>query len=161
MLVKGIVDEDFGNYKKCSMFIIFPSCTLKCDKENCSNDCQNSSLLKEKNIEISYKDICERYVNNPLSKALVLGGLEPFDSFDDLVKLLIVFRYDYNCKDDLVIYTGYTEEEIQDKLLYLEFKQCLPVIIKFGRFRPNQKPHYDEILGVELVGDEQYARKVG
>ena len=31
------------------------------------------------------------------------------------------------------------------------------VIIKFGRFIPNQKPHFDEVLGVELASPNQYA----
>jgi hypothetical protein len=33
MVIKGIVDEDFVNYKKPSMFIIMPYCDFKCDKE--------------------------------------------------------------------------------------------------------------------------------
>ena len=31
--LKGIVDEDVVNYRKTSMFIIFPSCDFKCEKE--------------------------------------------------------------------------------------------------------------------------------
>lgn len=160
MKVKGIVDEDFSNYKKCSMFIIFPRCTLKCDKENCNDYCQNSSLLKEPDIEISVRDICERYVKNPLTKALVFGGLEPFDSLDDMVSIIIMLRDVYRCKDDIVIYTGYTEEELSSSLMYLQYKFCLPLIIKFGRYRPNQEPHHDDILGVNLTNDEQYAKVV-
>lgn len=30
--------------------------------------------------------------------------------------------------------------------------------MKFGRFRPNQKSHYDEILGINLVNDEQHGK---
>lgn len=160
MRVKGIVDEDFGNYKKCSMFIIFPTCNLKCDRENHNNYCQNSSLLKEKDIEISYQAICERYLANPLSHSLVLGGLEPFDSFDDLINLIITFRYTYQIHDDIVIYTGYTEQELQEEIAYMQFKHCLPVIIKFGRFRPNQEFHHDDVLGVDLANSEQYAKWV-
>ena len=33
MRIKFLVDEDFVNYKKPSMFIGFPSCTWKCEKE--------------------------------------------------------------------------------------------------------------------------------
>lgn len=161
MKVKGIVDEDYSNYKKCSMFIIFPTCNLKCDKENHNNYCQNSSLMKEPDIDISYQAICERYINNPLSHSLVLGGLEPFDSFDDVVGLITTLRFTYHCDDDIVIYTGYTEEELTEQIAYLQFKHCLPVIIKFGRYRPNQDSHYDEILGVDLCNDEQYAKQIG
>jgi hypothetical protein len=35
------------------------------------------------------------------------------------------------------------------------------VIVKFGRFIPNQKSHYDEILGVNLVSPNQYAKIIG
>lgn len=158
MEIKGIVDEDFGNYRKCSMFIIFPKCNLKCDKENHSNYCQNSSLIRESNINISYETICERYINNPLSHSLVFGGLEPFDSFDDMINLISTLRYTYQCNDDIVIYTGYTEEELEDKIAYLRSKHCLPLLIKFGRFRPNQDSHLDNLLGVDLANDGQYAK---
>ena len=33
MLIKGIIDEDFLNYKKPSMVIAFPHCSFKCEKE--------------------------------------------------------------------------------------------------------------------------------
>lgn len=33
MKIKGIVFEDFLNYKKPSLFIIFPYCSFKCDKD--------------------------------------------------------------------------------------------------------------------------------
>jgi hypothetical protein len=35
MEIKGLVDEDFVNYYKVGMFIIFPNCTFKCGKKNC------------------------------------------------------------------------------------------------------------------------------
>lgn len=160
MKIKEIIDEDFGNYRKCSMFIIFPKCNLKCDKENHNNYCQNSKLLKEPNKDISYDEICKRYINNPLSHALVFGGLEPFDSLDDMTNLISKLRYTYHCNDDIVIYTGYTEEELIDKIAYLRFKHCLPLLIKFGRFRPDQESHLDNLLGVQLANDEQYAKWV-
>ena len=34
MIVKGILFEDFVNYKKAAMYIAFPKCDFKCDKEN-------------------------------------------------------------------------------------------------------------------------------
>lgn len=33
MNIKFLIDEDFLNYKKASMFIGFPNCSLKCDKD--------------------------------------------------------------------------------------------------------------------------------
>lgn len=162
MIVKGIVDEDYSNYKKCSMFIIFPYCSLKCDKENGNNFCQNSSLMQEPDIEISTDSICRRYLSNPLSKAMVLGGLEPFDSPDDVINLISTLRVKYCCNDDIVIYTGYTEKELsQNCQAFRTLNYYNPIIIKFGRFRPNQKSHHDDLLGVDLMNDEQYAKMVG
>lgn len=156
MLVKDIVDTDFVNYKKPSMFIIFPFCSFKCDKENGNQYCQNWSLTKQPNIDINHTDLIKRYLNNPLSEAFVCGGLEPFDSWTDLFSLVYYFRKIRD--DDIVIYTGYTEEEIADKIELL--KHYPNIIIKFGRYRPNQKPHYDEILGVNLASDNQYAKRI-
>ena len=156
--VKGIVDEDFSNYKKCSIFIIFPTCSLKCDKENGTSICQNSSLLKEPDIKISVYQLCRRYISNPLTSAVVIGGLEPFDTFEDLRFLISTLRNEFHCDDDIVVYTGYREDEIKDKIDCLSNLHCMPLIIKFGRFKPNQESHLDEILGVNLANEEQYAK---
>ena len=168
MIIKGIKEEDFLQYKKPSMLVAFPSCTFKCEKEcpTCKGMCQNSALVKSPDIEISPKAIVDRYLSNPITKALVCGGLEPFDSWEDLFTLLMEFRF--RCNDAFVIYTGYTKEELQDMnspvwgtASYLFRLSCFPnVIIKFGRYIPNQKPHYDEVLGIFLASDNQYAEKI-
>ena len=64
------------------------------------------------------------------------------------------------CDDDIVIYTGYTEEELIENDTFKKVCKYKNIIIKFGRFIPNQEPHYDEVLGVKLVSDNQYAKKV-
>ena len=156
MIVKQLVDEDFVNYKKPSMFIGFPSCTWKCEKECGERCCQNSALAQSPNIDISINSLIERYMKNPITKAVVCGGLEPFDSWDELQCFILNFRY--WCYDEIVIYTGYKEHEIQDKLEWLSLYE--PIIVKFGRYMPNQKPHYDEVLGVKLASNNQYAKVV-
>ena len=60
MKIKGLITEDFVNYKKASMTIIFPYCTFKCGKDYC----QNSSLAKTPIIEISIDDLVNKYINN-------------------------------------------------------------------------------------------------
>ena len=156
MIIKQLVDEDFVNYKKPSMFIGFPSCSWKCERECGMRVCQNSTLAQASNIRIDPEKIVERYKNNPISKAIVFGGLEPFDSWRDLEALTGLLRT--QTSDDIVIYTGYKEEEIENLI------QCLCVyrniIVKFGRFVPNQQKHFDEVLGVELGSDNQYARRI-
>ena len=156
MKVKNIIFEDFVNYKKPSMLIGFPKCSFKCEKECGSQVCQNSKLAKSPDIEISYDNIINRYLKNNISEAIVCGGLEPFDSWRDLLLLINAFRLYVD--DDIVIYTGYNKEEIKEKIHQL--KQYPNIIIKFGRFIPNQPHHIDEILGVELASPNQYAEKI-
>ena len=151
MLIKGIKDEDFVNYKVPSMTLMFPYCTFKC-----GNDlCQNSELAKQEIIQIGIDDLCKRYVNNPISESVVCQGLEPFDSTDELLSFISKLRGVYDNHDDIVIYTGYNPSEVGEQLLsLLEYDN---IIIKFGRFVPNQKPHHDDVLGVNLASDNQVA----
>lgn len=152
MLIKYLIDEDIVNYKKTCMTIGFPFCTFKCGKELC----QNSPIVKMNNIEISYAALVKRYLNNPLSEAICFQGMEPFDSSHDLFLLIKEFRK--YTQDDIVIYTGYNYSEILEyiKMLY-DYKN---IIVKFGRYLPNQTPHIDEVLGVTLASDNQYAEKI-
>ena len=154
MIIKGIIDEDFINYKKPSMTIEFPYCSFKCDKECGQQVCQNSALVNEPNISISVYKIIDRYLNNPITKAVVCQGLEPFDSKDDLY--VFIDRFRRRTDDPIIIYTGYTEEELKNELPILE--QFGNIIIKFGRFIPNSLHKFDDILGVELASNNQYAK---
>lgn len=152
MTIKELKDEDFVNYKKPSMFIAFPSCTFKCEAECGEHCCQNSVLAQSLNLNIAIDSLIERYLNNPITKSVVCGGLEPLDSWDELQNFIMLFRY--WSADEIVIYTGYKEEEIQDKINWLKIYS--PIVIKVGRYVPNQMPHYDDVLGVKLASDNQY-----
>lgn len=153
MHVKQIVFEDFVNYKKPSMFIGFSKCSFKCDKEFGSCICQNSSLANSPTIEIAEDEIVKRYISNPITSSIVCGGLEPFDTFEELLKLVKEVRKLTN--DDIVIYTGYKYSEIEKKIDIL--KKYKNIIIKLGRYIPNSNKIYDEILGVNLSSENQYA----
>ena len=158
MKLKGIIEEDFVQYKKPSMFLIFPKCSFKCDKECGRPICQNGALANSEEIEIDIKqDIIWKYMDNPITEAIVCGGLEPFDSWEDLKCLIMNLRY--YTPDDIVIYTGYREYEIsREKIDWLELYGN--IVIKFGRFIPNQPNRYDEILGVNLASNNQYAKRL-
>ena len=168
MIIKELRDEDFTNYKLPSMIIGFPSCTFKCEKEcpGCKGMCQNSELVKAPDIEISAKAIVDRYMSNPITKAMVCGGLEPFDSWEDLFNLLTEFRF--RCNDDFIIYSGYTKSELEEMKFpewsnasyIFRLKMFSNIIIKYGRYIPNQESHYDEILGINLASSNQYAEKI-
>lgn len=152
MLIKDIIVEDFSNFKKPSMYIICPFCSMKCGKENC----QNAAVLEQKNIDMSIGEIIRLYISNPITSSIVLGGLEPIDSWPDLQFLITMLR-DYT-DDDIVIYSGYTEKELKEKIEWL--KNFSNIIIKVGRYVPNSKSFYSNILGVELASDNQYAIKI-
>ncbi len=158
MNIKFLVEEDFVNYKKPSMFIGFPTCTWKCEKDcKMKGLCQNGSLAASPTFEISNEDIVKRYIDNPISKSIVFGGLEPFDSWEDLANLVAEFRR--YTSDDIVIYTGYYEMEIVHDIEYLR-QNYDNIIVKFGRFIPNKGKVYDEVLGVNLASDNQYGERI-
>ena len=158
MLIKSFKDEDFVNYRKPAMFIVMPHCSFKCDKENNCLMCQNSHLVHEPTHDVAIRTLVERYTSNPITKAVVFGGLEPFDTSEELELFIKILRWTYECNDDIVIYTGYTEE-LSRNLHFQSIISCGNIIIKYGRFRPNQDPHYDEVLGVNLASDNQYAKR--
>ena len=154
LAVKGIIFEDFVNYKKPSMVIEMPFCTFKCDKQCGRPVCQNSSLAQQENHYVDVDQVMAWYIGkNKIAESIVFQGLEPFDSFTDLRTWITTFRHFTD--DDIVIYTGYNKDELTWMLEELsKFKN---IIIKYGRFIPNQESHYDPVLGVELSSPNQYA----
>jgi organic radical activating enzyme len=152
IICKFVVEEDFVNYKKPCMFIGFPLCDYKCGKENCQNAC----LEQEPPITVNTKAIARRYLMNMITKAVVIGGMEPFLNYQELLILISDFRQ--KTHDPIIIYTGYEEEELKDHIE--ELKKFNNIIIKFGRYLPNQNSIYDEILGVVLASNNQYAKQI-
>ena len=158
--MKTIVHEDFVNYKKPSMFIGTVSCNGKCCIEQglpisvCQNDGWRSGAIHV----LSDDEIIQKYLSNPITSAITIGGLEPMEQYLEVLRFICTLRLKYNCMDDVVIYTGYNKNEITDEINAL---QKLPnVVVKFGRYVPNQEKHYDEVLGVELASDNQYAERI-
>ena len=156
MTLRGFVEEDFCNYKKPSMFLGTPSCTFKCEKECGIKCCQNSALATAPAKYYTDESLIRRYLYNTYVHAIVIGGLEPFDSFDEIYDFIELFRE--KSDDDVVIYTGYNKEEIEK---YVNKLQIFPnIYIKFGRFIPNQNKRFDEVLGVTLASDNQYGERI-
>ena len=160
--VIDIIFEDFINYKKACMTIEMPYCDFKCNKDCGKNVCQNFELLNSKTISIDIDDLIERYLSNPITHSVCFQGLEPFykESYKEVYNLINTLRVKYNCNDDIIIYTGYTEEECI-KYGYIKPLMQLSdnnIIIKYGRFIPGHDPHLDDILKVKLSSDNQYAK---
>ena len=152
-----LIDESFAEYKLPHMLVAFPHCSFKCDRENGNQVCQNWELAKAPRITVEAEDVAARYVSNDLTKAVVFAGLEPFDSWQEMIGLIKAFREVTH--DDIVIYTGYNSKEIDPKITYLNL-MFDNIVVKFGRYRPGQKKHFDEVLGVELASDNQYAERI-
>lgn len=160
MILTSFVEEDFANYKEPAMFLGTSKCDGKCWRELGLDRsiCQNSDLSDSMSMVIGDRPIITRYLENPITKAIVIGGLEPFDIKDEVLNFIEILRNEFKCNDPVIVYTGYYPEEIID-----EIKSLLPydnIIIKFGRYIPNSTPRFDEVLGVELVSNNQYARDI-
>lgn len=157
--VKEIVDENFQDYKKSAMMIATVKCDFKCFTELGISPtiCQNMEVSKKANIEMEIKTIFKRYISNPITHAVVIGGLEPMLQFDEIFSLIKYFR-DNKCEDDFVIYTGYCKEEIEEEVNIL--KNLGNIVIKYGRFIPESNKRFDEVLEIYLSSDNQYAEKI-
>lgn len=158
MKTRGIVDEDFINYKKPAMFISAINCTFKCchDANIPESVCHNSTIVNSPIIDIPTDEILRRYVNNPITEAIVVAGLEPMLQFEEVIELLETLRAELS--DDFVIYTGYDFNEIKDQIKKLSTYNN--VVVKFGRYVPDQPSVYDDVLGVTLASNNQYAMRI-
>jgi len=153
-----IIDEDFQDYKKPSMMLATCKCNWKCLTElNLDiSICQNQSLGHQAVVDISVDKIIHRYVNNPITQAIVIGGLEPMLQFEEVLEFIDALRK--VCDDDIVIYTGYYPYEIEANINRLN--RFSNIFIKFGRYIPNRSKRYDDVLGIELVSDNQYGIRI-
>lgn len=156
MKLIGIIDTDTVNYKKISMVLEFPYCSFKCDRECGKKVCQNSDLASAPAIDIKIDEIIKMYNNNPMTEAIICQGLEPMDSIYDLFNFIENFRKEL--QDDIVIYTGYKKEEIPH--IVKQLMNYPNIVIKFGRFIPDDQYHYDDVLGVNLASMNQYAERI-
>lgn len=154
--IKGIQSENFQDYKKCSFYIAFAKCSFKCEIECGQKCCLNKELAVQPDLSIDSNLLVQTYMNNNLTQAIVIGGLEPFDTPVQLLELIKCFRK--VTQDDIVIYSGYYEYEIYTYLN--ELKRYPNIIVKLGRFIPNRNTVTDSILGVTLASDNQYAIKL-
>lgn len=77
MKLKGVVMEDFVNYKKPSLFLITSQCDWKCCKELGIDIsiCQNEPMAKQETKDVSAESIYNAYINNDITKAIILADL--------------------------------------------------------------------------------------
>lgn len=158
MRIRGRITEDFVNYKKPGLFIPCCYCDFKCCHDNnCDHTmCQNSAIEKFPIDMVDDEIILETYRQSMVAEAVIFGGFEPFWQIDEIEDLLKLFRKN-NIDAPFVVYTGYTEAEVAHLL-----GKLVPygnVVIKYGRYRPDNSQHKDEVLGVTLISENQYAKE--
>lgn len=154
-----IIDNDFINYSEATFNILAGiSCTFKCCPDN-PTICHNNPLCKKEKIKCDIFKIIDRFNSQNICKTITFQGLECLDNLKQILWFIYHFRKTNN--NTIIIWTGYTKDECED-LIYLikEKMKWENIIIKFGRYVPNQQPHYDEVLGVNLASDNQYAERI-
>lgn len=158
--VKDIVYDDLVNYKEPSTFIGCCYCDWKCCKEQNIDIsiCQNNDLHNSPNHQVNIDTVIEQHIQDNLSKAIVFGGLEPMLQFEEIYNFIFRLRNKYKCNDPVIIYTGYCPEELSYQLSRM--KILSNIVVKFGRFIPDRPKRYDDILGVTLISDNQYAERI-
>ena len=122
--------------------------------------CQNSALANTPAIECKSEDIIARYVENPITKAVVFSGLEPLDNEEQVFSFIRLFRE--SSQDDIILYTGYreNEERFTEFCEFIYKNGCKNILAKVGRFIPDSPHRFDDILGVELASDNQYGKVI-
>lgn len=148
MKIKDVVVEDFCNYRLPSMFIVTSKCKIKCE------GCQNKYLLNLKTFEVSNEVLYDIYSKSDITKAIVIGGLEPFEQMDEVLSLISYFR-SQGCMDTFVIYTGYEEDEISKSTIDT-LKSYGNIFLKMGRYDSTRPQYYNDQLGITLASDNQY-----
>ena len=158
MIVKEIIDERLDDYKYPSLFICTSMCDMKCCKDYGEEICHNEWLLDDHvEFDITPEDVLEKYQKNPVTKAIVFGGLEPMLQYEEVFEIISYIRMN-GIPDDIVIYTGYNKEEVSGMVQFLSMFSN--IVFKFGRYIPNDKPHFDEVLGIELASSNQYGERI-
>ena len=160
MRVRKLLTERFQDYKVPSMYLAACFCDWKCCPDK-PYVCQNNPVANLPVTDIPDDEILDTYLADPITEAIVIAGLEPLLQVHEVCNLIrrAVRR---GIKTTFVIYTGYTKDEVRcisffDDLKDTGYRKNVQVIIKYGRYVPDQQPHFDEVLGVELASDNQYA----
>ena len=142
--------EVYNDYKEVGILLASPVC-----HNNCKN-CQNSHLKNREPNTYCVEDLINEIKNNKFVKSVIFGGLDCFDSFDETLNFISKFREISN--EDIVLYTGKTENMLIDKLNIL--KKYENIYVKFGEYLENSEKIFDEIGGIWLASSNQYFKKL-
>lgn len=157
--VIDIMDADFVNNKKPTFNILIGiSCTFKCCQETDGVVCQNKDLAQSQCKLLYIDEILDLYNIQEIVHTITFQGLEPLDNLYDLLSCIYFIRKEF--EDEIFIWTGYTEDECEYLINMIKCMGWKNIVIKFGRYQPNNNPQYDDILGVQLASNNQYAKRI-
>lgn len=155
----GVIDCDCINNKDITYTILSGyKCTFKCNKEANDTVCHNASLSNNEPIIIEIDKLINRYINQDIAHCITFQGLEPLDSLKEL--LWFIYKFRKVSDDKIFIWTGYTKKECKDLIALIKMMNWGNIVFKFGRYIPGHKPHYDEVLGVNLASDNQWGEEI-
>ena len=109
MKYSEITYPDVNNGKGCRVTLFVSGCTHHC--KGCHNrETWNFNFGKEFTNDVMDKlfDI----ISKPYIQGLTLSGGDPLDSYDDVLKLVKLFRERFSDKKDIWLYTGYVIEDL-------------------------------------------------
>jgi len=141
MHLKQIINGSRQYYKEPSMLLITSG--IRLDTQNCPDG-----------------EILKRFLNKPLSKAIVIYKLDPKINTIEVREFIFAARKHFppGERPRIIIYTDSYLEELE-KLgwtgLYCEILEYGNIILKCGRCEKRDKSYFNPILGVNLPGKFQ------
>lgn len=138
------------------MLLVTPNCSWKCP------GCQNTHLAQLETQNFPDEDILERFFNNPLTSAIVIGGLEPLEDMQDVRQFISALGQkvysDELEKPTIVVYTGFELDEIEDQLYWSglepEMRAYGNCILKYGRYNPVYQTNGDKVERVDIWNED-------
>lgn len=127
--IAGIVEESIVDGPGIRMTVFTQGCNHKC--KGCHNP-QTHDFKAGRDITI--EEIIEKAKNNPLLDGLTISGGEPFEQAQACANLARAAR---DIGLNVLVYTGYTYEILQEKEAYQDFLQQIDILID-GRFEIDQ-----------------------
>lgn len=149
----------FSDFNLISIYCATTRCNGKCKKDNPIVVCQNEEIREklDEYKEYSGYEIYNIAKENKFCEAILFSGLDPLDDFENLITVIKEIR-ELNKNYPIAIYTGYTEDEIKEKIDMLRLYS--PIYLKVGRYIPNRNSIVDKVTGVKLISDNQYFIKL-
>lgn len=172
MKLFDVKTDDITDYKETSLLLCFPHCSGKC------TGCHSQHLITKyqehpeeiKNYPLI--SICKLYNQLDTHSAIVMAGLEPLDSLEDVLSVIQCITAICDKHTTFVIYTGYNKQEytqkfekkIVDTLINFNdiYSKLNDLVVKVGRYDKTDSSdsgYFNYTLGVKLATSNQITMK--